>query len=216
MPESLREDYTLRAFKFFPNIRTSDSVLNPVRTAVLLGLLLADASRTITRGPETGPEDGTAFDPALSTPSFTLRTMDHQEAVVWINGHRRGATSALWSATLNTAFDPKIPVPEWPPAGAKGCGKASREGSAVELRIQGGYYELDDFTAVRVRHPHLVDGEHVLYVRAIWGGLERTGALRLRVVGKDGALYRWTDYTPPSNADDETAMRFSRTLWFMR
>jgi hypothetical protein len=170
--------------------------------------------------PEKGPETGTEFDPAISSSCFSLRTMDHLKADVFINGHLQSKTTCLWSATPNTAFDPKIPVPVWPPPGAKFCGSGLRKRengapcSSIELYLSGGQYELEEFAATRATYPHLVDGEQILYVRVDWGGRPRTGALRLRVVGEDGALYRWVDYIAYASEEDENASLFRHALWF--
>lgn len=146
--------------------------------------------------------------------------MDHGKADVYLNGHLESGTTCHWSATANTAFDPKIPVPAWPPPGAKACGSGTRKlddgtpGPTVELYIEGGHYEQEDFAATRAAYPHLVHGEQILYVRAMFGRSERRGAIRLRVVGQDGALYRWIDYVAWRSEEDENASVFRHALWF--
>jgi hypothetical protein len=148
--------------------------------------------------------------------------MDHEKADVFINGHKYAPTPYLWSVTLNTVFDPKVPVEAWPPADAVYVGTAKRHTedgvyvSTVELWVAGGKYD-EAFPGYRRRYPHLVDGEHLFFVKAKFFSFTRQGALRVRVVGSDGALYRWVDYRPTSLTEDSDAERiFRRALWFER
>lgn len=172
--------------------------------------------------PRPGPLPGAKYDPEIGSPSLTFRTMDHGKADVHINGHRHSDTACLWSVTHNTEFDPKIPVTAWPPPDALRCAggrQTDQYGSitfTIEAYIAGGNYREDETRRLRERHPHLVEGEHVLYVRTSGGGLDRTGAVRLLLVGKEGDLYRYSEYHPGQSDEDETSRRFARTLWFER
>jgi len=175
---------------------------------------------TLSRDPEKAPQAATPDDPSVQSPSYIFRTMDHRPADVFINGHLHGSTAFLWCITANSAFDPKIPVSVWPPPGAKACGSRVRRSddgtpiSTLEIFIDGGHYEQEAFSPLRKQYPHLVDGEHILYLRATWGSSARVGAVRLRVVGKDGALYRWIHYVAYLSDEDENAFLFKRALWF--
>lgn len=175
------------------------------------------------REPELGPVAGTANDPAVSTAGYTIRTMDHVKADVFLNGHKHATTPNLWSLTLNTPFDPKVAVDDWPPPGAASVGSAKRTDedgryvSSVELWIAGGKHDGEAFKDYLRRYPHLADGEHLLFVWADLQGKKRTGALRVRVVDSGGALYRWVNYLPPVvNEESDAARLFKRALWFER
>jgi hypothetical protein len=139
----------------------------------------------------------------IHLPAFTIRTMDHAKVDVGVNGYLVSTTSCLWSVREGLEFDPKIPVPEWPPAGAKYVGVSRTGAHEAEVYIAPG---------ADVNLPHLKNGEHVLYVKGKVGGAPLLGALRL-YVGRPGNPYRYIVYNP-MDLESEAAMRFSRTLWF--
>ena len=151
--------------------------------------------------PERGPEA-----PYASSPYFYLRTMNHLRAHVFLNGRLSGETTYSWSLNSGTKFDPLIPVGARLPREATSCGFARGPGAIVSLGIAEGVPE---------KHRHLVTGEHVLFVDGMVGGIVRIGAVRLRVVGEDGSLYRHLLWDPVMGGEeDPNAFRFLRTLWF--
>lgn len=137
-------------------------------------------------------------------PAFTIRTMNHQQVDVGVNGYKFSTTSCLWSVSEALSFDPKIPVPDWPPAKAKFVGTTKSAKGQAEVYIAPG----EDVNAA-----HLKNGEHVLYVKGRIGGLELLGALRV-YVGKPGLPYRYTNYSPVMDMESEGASQFARTMWF--
>lgn len=170
--------------------------------------------------PACGQEDPAA--PPPRTAPFTLRTMDHLRADVFVNGERYSDTVCLWSLSLADAFDPRIPVPDWPPKDARWAGSKTgrdQEGevtSRIEILIGGGLH--DDLGQERLKKvfPHLEPGEQVLYVKATIQGTPRRGALRLKLVGRDGSIYRHTEFNPVHSEEDENAARFKNSVWFDR
>src|SRR5947209_3069639 len=156
-----------------------------------------------------GAEEAPAPRPANLAPNFTFRTMDHLKAYVIVNGERYSDTSCLWCLSLATVFDSKIPVPEWPPKGAAWIAAATDKDengakrSAVEIALEGGLYDVAGQERLKKDYPHLKPGEQILYVKANIAGSERCGALRLRVVGADGANYRYTNFTPIQSMEEE-------------
>lgn len=156
----------------------------------------------------TRQEDLPTFQKPL--PAFTFRTMDHSHVDVRVNGQRIGSTSCLWSIAASIQFDPKIPVSSWPPPRAKFIGSTKRMsengGGVAELWIAGG-------DGVRADLPHLLGGEHVLYVKGHIAGCVLLGGLRL-YVGKPDLSYRFTDYNPVMDMESDGASQFLRTLWF--
>lgn len=170
--------------------------------------------------PACGQEDPAA--PPPRTASFTLRTMDHLRADVFVNGERYSETVCLWSLSLSDDFDPRIPVPEWPPKEARWAGSKTgrdQEGevtSRIEILIEGGLHDDRGQERLKKDFPHLAPGEQVLYVKASIKGTERCGALRLKLAGADGSIYRYTDFTPILSEEDENAARFRNSVWFER
>ncbi len=154
--------------------------------------------------------------------SFTFRTMDHLKAYVLVNGERYSDTVCLWALSQTTEFDPKIAVPDWPPKGAAwvnhaiGRDEEGRKTSTIEFAIDGGLYDLDGQVRLKREVPHLEPGEQVLYVKAEIQGLRRQGALRLKLVGENGRVYRYTNFTPLQSMEDERAAMFGRAVWFER
>lgn len=154
--------------------------------------------------------------------SFTFRTMDHLKAYVLVNGERYSDTVCLWALSQTTEFDPKIAVPDWPPKGAAwvhhaiGRDEEGRKTSTIELAIDGGRYDLDGQARLKREVPHLEPGEQVLYVKAEIQGVRRQGALRLKLVGENGTVYRYTNFTPLQSMEDERAAMFGRAVWFER
>lgn len=154
--------------------------------------------------------------------SFTFRTMDHLKAYVLVNGERYSDTVCLWALSQTTEFDPKIAVPDWPPKGAAwvhhaiGRDEEGRKTSTIELAIDGGRYDLDGQARLKREVPHLEPGEQVLYVKAEIQGVRRQGALRLKLVGENGTVYRYTNFTPVQSMEEERAAMFGRAVWFER
>jgi hypothetical protein len=143
-------------------------------------------------------------DPApgqIYLPAFTFRTMDNAAVEVQINGVRLSTTPCPWSISDTIDFDPKIPVPQWPPSGAKLVGTTKRL-----LDNKQGSAEL--YAA-----PGEKEGEQILYVDGKIGDRLLRGALRL-YVGTPGKTYRLIDYAPVMDVETEGASRFQRTLWF--
>ncbi len=134
--------------------------------------------------------------------------MDHRTAVVMLNGEDYTETTGLWTLLATTVFDPKIPVPLWPPPGSRPCGSVARLDEPVEtpstlfLQLALPSPELER------QYPHLQTGDHVLFVK----GGKRQGAMRLRVEGRDHRIYRWTEYLPIGDEGNQEVLR--RTLWF--
>jgi hypothetical protein len=127
--------------------------------------------------------------------------MDHQAAKVWLNGVEAGATPCLWTVTESLEFDPKIPIGQWPPEGARFVGSTQDR-------------EIPDHKAelyIGAKLPPRAPGECVVYVSASIGGRPFQGAMRLRVDGCHDV-----DYTPLVNPEGEEASRFLRTIWFER
>lgn len=140
-------------------------------------------------------------------PSFTFRTMDHSHAKVTLNGEELSTTPCLWAITESIEFDPKIPVPEWPPPGAKFIGSTqSPESASSKAELY-----LSDDRSLAAKFPHLAPDECVLYVKGPVRSRELQGALRLQVEG-----HRYTVYTPLVDPEGELASKFLRTLWFER
>ena len=161
-------------------------------------------------------------DPQPTTANFTFRTMDHLKAFVIVNGERYSDTNCLWGYSLSYDFDPKIAVPQWPPKGAGFAGaatgkdEAGNKVSTIEIAIEGGLYDSAGQERLRKACPHLAPGEQVLYVKAEIQGKLYQGALRLKLVGEDGTIYRHTNYNPVQSMEDETASIFARSIWFQR
>jgi hypothetical protein len=161
-------------------------------------------------------------EPTVTTATFTFRTMDHLKACVIVNGERYSETSCLWCLSLQTDLDPKIPVGEWPPKGAAWVGAATGKDengmtrSTIEIAIEGGRYDLAGQERLKKSYPHLEAGEQVLYVNAEICGKRRRGAVRLKLVGTDGMVYRYTDFSPIQSMEDENASLFARSVWFQR
>lgn len=132
-------------------------------------------------------------------PAFTIRTMDHRNARVELNGETLTAP-CLWSVT--SAFTGTDTLgPEWPPAGARYGGRTvlpEQPSSFAEV------YVVPDPSGLR-------DGECLLAVTGVVDGTTIRGAVRLYVEG-----YRFTVYTPLDVPAGEDAARFARTLWFER
>jgi hypothetical protein len=128
----------------------------------------------------------------------------------------------LWGFSKAYEFDPRIPVPDWPPKDAAFVAAEQQRGSdgiassSIELALEGGLYDLAGQARIRKAYPHLEAGEMVLYIRAHWDGTRRQGALRLQVVGEDGTGYRYTNYTPLQSMEDDRSSRFRRAIWFER
>lgn len=139
--------------------------------------------------------------------NFNFRTMDHLKAYVLVNGERVSDTPCLWGYSKSYAFDPRIPVTEWPPKGAAFVAAAD----GVELALEGGLYDLNGQARITKNFPSFEAGEMILYVNTT-----TVGALRLKLVGEDGCPYRYTNYTPLQSDEEETASRFRRAIWFQR
>jgi hypothetical protein len=160
--------------------------------------------------------------PTATTPAFTFRTMDHQLAYVIVNGERYSDTTCQWALSLSTPFDPAIKVAQWPPPGAAWVGALSGTSddtgktSKVEIAIEGGFNDLAGKNRLKRDYPNLEPGEQILYVTATIEGRERRGALRLKLVATDGTFYRYTNYSPLQNMEEENASRFARAVWFQR
>jgi hypothetical protein len=136
-------------------------------------------------------------------PAFTIRTMDHVVVDVHVNGNRESTTSFLWGVSENLVFDPKIPVSEWPPAGATYVGETRRKNVG----------EAEVWIATESSAVHVRPGEHVLYVKGAIRSVKLLGALRL-YVGKLGQPYRYTNYNAVLNIESEEGIRFARSIWF--
>jgi hypothetical protein len=123
--------------------------------------------------------------------------MDHRHAKIFVNGSELTDTPCLWAVTENIEFDPKIPVPAWPPEGARFVGSTQHPKNAR--------WKADVYLA------RTDTDDAVLYVDGAILERPLRGALRLRVEG-----YRYTDYTPLVNPEGEEASRLQRTIWFER
>lgn len=158
--------------------------------------------------------------PTSTTPAFTFRTMDHKLAYVIVNGERYSDTTCQWALSLSTPFDGAIQVPAWPPHGAAWVGalsgKSDQTGliSKVEIAIAGGFNDEAGQKRLKHDYPQLEPGEQILYVKASIEGKERRGALRLKLVGTDGTFYRYTNYSPLQNMEEENASKLARAVWF--
>lgn len=141
-------------------------------------------------------------------PSFRFRTMDHRPAILVMNGEDYAELPGLWTITRSTVFDPKIPVPVWPPPGARPCGAVAGLESDFHAPNTLRLFLSQPSSELVKRYPHLEEGDHVLFVKA----LDCQGALRMRVEGRDHRLYRWTEYLPIGDEGTQEALR--RTLWF--
>jgi hypothetical protein len=148
--------------------------------------------------------------------------MDHLKAYILINGERVTDAPGLWGFSRGYVFDPRIPVPAWPPQGAAFVA-AERERdpkgatiSSIELALDGALYDLSSQSRLRKAYPHLEPGEMVLYVDARRDDQCRRGALRLRVVGDDGGCYRYTNFSPIQSMEEDNVSRFRRAIWFQR
>jgi hypothetical protein len=148
--------------------------------------------------------------------------MDHLKADVFINDELQTDTPHFWCLSDLTEFDDRIPVPEWPPPGSAYAGAAlgkddlGREVSRVELYVAGSLYSAVTPRELRSRYPSLKEGDQILFVDGELASVRRRGALRLRVAGKDGRIYRNTNFTPVQSMEEEAASKFARTLWFER
>jgi hypothetical protein len=148
--------------------------------------------------------------------------MDHLKAYVIVNGERVTETSCLWAYSLSYEFDPKIQVTDWPPktAGFAGASSIKDESgqarSTIEVAIEGGLYDLAGQERLKKAYPHLEPGEQVLSVNAEIFGQRHRGALRLKLVGEDGTIYRYTNFTPIQSMEEENATFFARSIWFQR
>lgn len=162
-----------------------------------------------TRKPPTPPPPKKAPPPdrpdIVHLPAFTFRTIDKGEAVVWVNGQEFSTTPCLWAISEATEFDQKIPVPEWPPAGAKFIGSTQ----VAELPNQKAELYLEDRKDALAGIKGLGPNDIVLYVKGRAGNTNLQGALRLHVEG-----YRYTIYTPLVDPEGDAASKFLRTLWF--
>lgn len=134
--------------------------------------------------------------------------MDHRVAVVLLNGVVYTETPGLWTVLRTTVFDAKIPVPVWPPPGARPCGSVAMLETEFTALKTLNLYLSQPTPELRKQYPHLEEGDHVLYVKA----LDFKGAMRLRVEGRDRRLYRWTEYLPIGDEGNQEVLR--RTLWF--
>lgn len=136
-------------------------------------------------------------------PAFTLRTMDHRAAKVWLNGEEVTETPMRWTVTEALEFDPKVAVATWPPAGAKYVGATQHADHAD--------WSAEVYVSPAGAAAGTAADESLLYVRSTIEGTTRQGALRLRVEG-----YHYENYIPPVNPDGDEASRLLRTLWFER
>lgn len=157
---------------------------------------------------------------ATQSPAFHFRTMDASTPLLIVNGRRHAGLPVMWWVSEQTEFDPRIPVPAWPPEGAAYRGRAdwiSDDGarsSCLELHVAGGRFT--DLDALRKRWPHLDPAEQVLFVKGHVQGRAFQGALRIQVRGADGAVYRYVTYDPSGGDEDPQSARLKRTLWFER
>jgi hypothetical protein len=87
--------------------------------------------------------------------------------------------------------------------------------SEIDVWVAGGFHDQEAFASFRSVHPHVGTDEQILFIRVRGGGrAPSTGAVRVKLAGRDGALYRWTNYDPVLSQEDENASRFRHTLWF--
>ncbi len=155
-------------------------------------------------------------DPGLTSPALMFRTLQGAGAV-HLNGQEHGASGCSWSVSRSTAFDPKIPLPSWPPQDAAFLGRwtrldeQGRAASTLEAWIAGGGFRPEEMKRLRETHAHVVEGEHVLYVRADLGGAVRTGAVRVLVAG-----YGYTPFTPHTGGEREHMRGLEPTICFDR
>jgi hypothetical protein len=132
-------------------------------------------------------------------PAFTFRALEGGGRVL-INGEELSATlPCMWSITDEIEFDPKIPVPTWPPDDAVVIGSTSHEESG----------SADLYVARGSTLSHLKPNEAVLYVKGRVGNRTLQGGLRVLVEG-----CRYVDYTPLVTPDGDGASKFLRTIWF--
>lgn len=143
--------------------------------------------------PPSAPSTG------LHLPAFTLRTMDHRNARVELDGEKLTAP-CLWSITSSFKGTEKLGS-AWPPEGAKYGGKS------VHPEHPASFAEVYVVPEV----PGLRAGECLLAVAGVVDGTSLRGAVRLYVEG-----YRFTVYTPLDLPAGEDASKFHRTLWFER
>ena len=136
-------------------------------------------------------------------PAFSLRTMDHRAAKVWLNGEEVTETPMRWTVTEAVEFDPKVAVATWPPAGAKYVGATQHPEHAD--------WNAEVYVSPAGAAAGTAADESLLYVRSTIEGTTRQGALRLRIQG-----YHYENYIPPVSPDSDEASRFLRTLWFER
>ncbi|HYE98640.1 MAG TPA: hypothetical protein VEJ18_06995, partial [Planctomycetota bacterium] len=75
-------------------------------------------------------------------------------------------------------------------------------------------YPEEPREALLARVPHLDPDEQILYVKAEGCGRGWTGALRVKVVGADGTVYRHVTFHPPDSEEDIHAHRWRSSVWF--
>lgn len=142
-------------------------------------------------------------------PSFTFRCMEPGAPKILLNGDVLGSAPCLWTISDTIEFDPDIRVQEWPPEDAKLAGTTElKEFQYFPCKAE--IYVADSRT-LAAKFPKLREGETVLFVKAVFAGRERLGALRLLVEG-----HHYIDYTPLINPEGDDASRFLRTIWFER
>jgi hypothetical protein len=141
--------------------------------------------------------------------------MDHSTPEIAINGRRHALLPVSWWVSALTDFDPLIPVTTWPPEGAAYRGSAKwvdedlKRASSLELYIAGGRFT--DLAGLRKRYPHLDPAEHVFFARATIEGKLYQGAVRVKILGPEGAVFRYVTFDPSSSDEDP---RFKRAVWF--